>query len=94
MYRDSVVRIVSVWKAVPPSEYASTRDVWMLSFVVDVALIFRDILVPTAVDSLAGYILNAPTKFGGVFEYSLWTEKLYSFGWFWSVANKSNQFMR
>jgi hypothetical protein len=35
MYRGSVVRFVRVCKAVPPSEYASTRDVWVLSFVVE-----------------------------------------------------------
>lgn len=34
MYRDSVVQFVSVCKAAPPSEYASTRGVWLLSFVV------------------------------------------------------------
>jgi hypothetical protein len=57
----------------------------------NVAVIFRDILVPTAVDSVAGYILNAPTKFSVVFEYSLWTEKPYFLGWRLSIANKSNQ---
>lgn len=61
----------------------------------NVAVILRDILVPTAVGSLAGYILNALTKFSGVFEYSLWTEKPYVLGWRSSVANKSNsKFMR
>ena len=57
----------------------------------NVAVIFRDILVLAAVDSLAGSVLNAPTKSGGVFESSIWTEKPYFLRWQSSVANKSNQ---
>lgn len=78
-HRESVVSFVSVSKAVVPlriCEYPRCMDAEFRGGQ-NVAVIFRDILVPTAVDRMAGDIPNAPTKFGGVFEYSLWTEKPY-----------------